>query len=692
MAYNGISEATKVLGERILIVEDEKIIAFDLRRRLTAFGFQVLDSCSSGTEALDLCSRERPDMVLMDILLEGEVDGIETARLLRERYQIPSIFLTAYSDSATLDRAKAAEPLAYIIKPFKERELFTTIDVALYKSKADARVRDQERWLTAILTTIGDSMIALSPEMTVHYANPATSALLGLPPEGLVGRPLSELFTLVNEETLSPIPLTNEGDEAGSTFYFRQALLQSSEGSVHHVEGTLSRVQFDRLPIGSVLTLRDVSSVRRLTERLDFLGNHDALTSLANRKQFMGVLQDVYARGQQTGGVASMLYLDIDQFKLVNDTCGHLAGDELLRQTSTLLAQFEDPTTRSVARLGGDEFAMIFENCPPDQGLEKAWMVKHKLNSHEFVWQSTTFKIKASMGVVGFDTHFEDVESILAAADDACDLAKEEGGNRIKVYAGDEDAFKKRRGQMTWITRLNKALEQDRFVLYGQTIEPLSPVLSLRPKIEVLLRLLDDQNQVVSPADFIPAAERYNLMPQIDRWVIRRTLAQWETTFRWRPQRPVLCINLSGESVADPNLASFIHHELKKYHAEPRDFCFEITETAAIANLGRAVALIQELKSTGLLFALDDFGSGFSSFGYLRNLPVDYLKIDGAFVHNIDTDPINFAMVEGIHKISRVMGLKTIAEFATTEAVLATLRTIGIDYGQGYALSRPEPL
>ena len=679
-------------GERVLIVEDEKIIAFDLQRRLKSFGFDVVGSCSSGAEALELCSRERPDIVLMDIMLEGDLDGIETAKVLLEKYQIPSIFLTAYSDAATLERAKVAQPLAYIIKPFKERELYTTIDVALYKSKSDARIRDQERWLGAILNSISDALVALTPDGNVHYANPAAGALLGLAPADLTDRPLKSLFTLLDEDTLIPLPLFHEDHNRDTTVYFRQTLLQTAEGTIHHVEGSLSRVKFDRLPIGSVLTLRDVSSVRRLAERLDFLAKHDALTGLANRKEFMALLTEVHLKKVKAGAPASMLYLDLDQFKLVNDTCGHLAGDELLRQASDLLKQLQDQNVTSLARLGGDEFALVFDNCTPDQALEKAWVVKHKLNSHEFLWQTTNFKVKASMGLVALEADFEDVKSVLAAADDACYLAKEEGGNRIKVYSGEEDAFRKRRGEMTWISRLNKALEKDRFLLYGQTIEPLDSTLSLRPKVEVLLRLLDDHDGVVLPSAFIPAAERYNLMPQIDRWVIKTAVSRWKQFDQTHPNHPCLCINLSGESIADTNLVSFIKHEFHKHRVDPKDFCFEITETSTIANLGRAVALIQDLKAVGCLFALDDFGSGLSSFAYLRNLPVDYLKIDGVFVMNIDTDPVNFAMVEGIQKISRVMGLKTIAEFAATDSVLATLRTIGIDYAQGYALSKPEPL
>lgn len=675
-------------GERILIVEDERIIAFDLQRRLESFGFEVAGSVSTGAAALDACARRRPDLVLMDIMLEGDLDGIETARLLLERYQVPSVFLTAYSDAATLERAKAAQPLAYIIKPFKERELQTTLDVAVYKSKADARIREQERWLSAILTTVGDALIALTPDLRVHYANPAADALLGSATGTLAGQPLKSLFSLLDEDTLIPLPLFDHDGE--HTLYFRQTLLQTAEGTMLHVEGSLSRVKFDRMPVGRVLALRDVSAVRRLADKLDFQARHDALTGLANRKEFTSRLADVQLKRAAAGVPCSFLYLDIDQFQLINDTCGHLAGDELIRLAVEILGQAKDQSVPLVARLGGDEFGLIFE-CASDEALAKAQALKHRLNAREFVWQETAFPLKASIGLVPLQG-FTDVKSVFAAADDACYLAKEEGGNRIKVYSVEDAAFQKRRGEMTWIAELNRALEQDRFRLYRQAISPLDPDAGLRQKYEVLIRLAGDQG-LIEPADFIPAAERYNLMPQIDRWVIRNAMVRWKTFVTGAGRdRPMLCVNLSAESMADPNLAPLIKHEFYKNQCDPADFCFEITETATIGNMSRAVALIRELKAVGSLFALDDFGSGFSSLAYLRNLPVDYLKIDGVFIKNIDTDPVNYAMVEGIQKISRVMGLKTIAEFAATESILSTLRTIGIDYVQGYALSKPEPL
>ena len=679
-------------GEKILIVEDETIIAFDLQRRLKGLGFTVTAAVASGAAAIAACEAVCPDLVLMDIMIEGELDGIETARILLERFRVSSIFLTAYSDDKTLERAKASNPLAYLIKPFKERELFTTIDVALYKGRVDSRIRDQERWLSAILNSVTDALIALTHDLTIYYVNPSAAAMLGYGALELAGRPYHEAFSLLDEETMIPLQVVEQNPEHQGSQYFRQCLLQSSEGSLYHVEGSVARVKFDKMPVGSVVTLRDVSPLRKLAEKLDFQAKHDALTGLLNRKEYTALLAEVSTKKVTAGVPCFMLYLDIDQFKLVNDTCGHLAGDELLRQVAEVLRAQKDQTVTTLARLGGDEFALVLENCTQNEALERAWVLKHALGSHEFVWQTSSFKIRASIGLIPLDGSYDDVKSILAAADDACYLAKEEGGNRIRVYSSDDGEFQKRRGEMTWIARLNKSLAEDRFVLYHQLIRPLDPGSGLRPKTEILLRLRGEDDKIIPPSAFIPAAERYNLMPQIDRWVVSHSLAAWSRFQATQPDRPMMCLNLSGESVGDPNLVSYIKNEFKRNQVDPADFCFEITETATIDNMGLAVTLINDLKALGCHFALDDFGSGFSSFAYLRNLPVDYLKIDGVFVKTLDTDPVNYAMVQSIQKVSRVMGLRTIGEFASSPGILKALADIGVDYGQGYALAEPKPL
>lgn len=678
--------------DRILIVEDEKIIAFDLQRRLKSFGYEVVGQCTSGPEAIEAAGRLRPSLVLMDIMIEGEMDGIEAARQILEQFQISSIFLTAYSDEATLERAKASQPLGYILKPFKERELYSTLDMALFKAKIDSKIRDQDRWLSAILNSVTDGIIALDYDLNIHYLNPVAARLLGVEPDSVKGHPLTEWFSLLDDESLMPIKFLESGQEGLPVVQFKNAILQISDGQMFNIEGSITRVQFDQLPIGQVITFRDISAVKKLTSRIDHQARHDSLTGLLNRKEFTFNLTELFFDKVKAGTPCALVYLDLDQFKLINDTCGHLAGDELLRQTADIFRKSKDANVVAQARLGGDEFAILYENADTTQALEKAWVLKHSLNSHEFIWQNNVFKIKASFGLIPITPAYEDVKSILAAADDACYLAKEEGGNRIKVYETQDESFSRRRGEMKWINRLQLALERGEFVLFHQSIVPVNEPSSLRSKEELLIRLRGEDGKLIMPFDFIPAAERYNLMPQIDRWVVKTAISNYKRFQSEHHRDSMFCINLSGESVADPNLVSFIKNEMKKAEVAPENFCFEITETATIGNFTQAIAFIKDLKSIGCYFALDDFGSGFSSFAYLKNLPVDYLKIDGAFIKNLENDPISYAMVEAIYKISKVMGLKTIAEFVASKETRRLLSEIGIDYAQGYEVHIPSPM
>ncbi|OHD14585.1 MAG: hypothetical protein A2Z96_03050, partial [Spirochaetes bacterium GWB1_48_6] len=662
--------------DSILIVEDEKIIAFDLQRRIESYGFTVVGVCANSKDALALAEEHSPTLVLMDVMIDGPVDGIETARLLQQNYQIPVVFLTAYGDNETLDRSKIAQPLGYLLKPYKDRDLYTTLNIALEKSRGDRKFRDQELWQEAILGGITDGVIALDQNRKIHYLNPRALQILGMEKTELMGQLPEEIFQLHDEVSLIPIRFfdVTPGMPLPSPIYFKNALLQAPDGQIHQVEGGIQVLELGTKPLGQVLSFRDVSEVRALSRKVEHQSKFDALTGLQNRREFTIGLNERFYDLAKKETPSVLLYMDIDQFKLVNDTCGHLAGDELIRQTGEILRRLKDNTVLSISRLGGDEFAVLYDDTDTTQALEKAWILKHTLNSTEFTWQGTEFRIKASIGLVSLDkSHFDDIKSILGAADDACYLAKEEGGNRIKVYEHQEQTFVKRRGEMRWITRLNKALERDEFVLFSQPIVPISPEKGLPPKEEILIRLREDDGSLVMPFDFIAAAERYNLMPKIDRWVIRNSLALYKTVQLNRPVPTVFTINLSGESMADPNLLSFIKHEFKKNASDPRNFCFEITETAAVSNLDMAVTFINELKAIGSSFALDDFGSGFSSFAYLKQLPVDFIKIDGVFVKNLTTDPISQAMVEAIYKIGKVMGIGTIAEFVCSQEILAML-------------------
>lgn len=683
---------------KVLIVEDEKIIAHDLSHRLEKLGFQVTGLCVDEDQVKEFLQRmerqevPKPDLVLMDIVLDGPRDGTEISRELLERWNIPTVFITAYSDEETVAKAKLAQPLGYIVKPFKDRDLLTTLDLALARARIDTQLRDHERWLSATLEGIGDAVITVDHVKRIHYANPTAQRLLGRSESELLGESVLDILQLVDEDTLMPIRLFDLILDR-QTFSFSKALLQVIDGTFYYVEGTLRRLDLVHPPIGWVLVFRDVSQLRALTQKIEHQSRYDSLTGLINRREFTYILTERFFEQRSKDRKYALIYLDLDQFKLINDTCGHLAGDELLRQVADLIKKHSDNKVVAASRLGGDEFAILYEDVDSTQALEKAWVVKHALNTHEFRWQNNAFRIRASVGVIPHWEQYDDVKTILAAADDACYIAKEEGGNRIKVYETQEDSFRRRRGEMRWINRLTRALEKNEFRLYYQSIVPLRDSHDLRAKLELLLRLKDEvSGGVILPLDFIPAAERYNLMPQIDRWVIRTALGHYHRFREKSGTEHVFSINLSGESFSDESLVNFIKHEIKKNQVPPENICFEITETAAVHNLNNALGFIKELKSIGCTFSLDDFGAGLSSFAYLKNLPVDYIKIDGIFIKNLDSDPISQAMVEAVHKIGRAMGVQTIAEYVSSSVVRELLTQIGIDYAQGYEVHRPSPL
>lgn len=424
--------------------------------------------------------------------------------------------------------------------------------------------------------------------------------------------------------------------------------------------------------------------------QISYQASHDALTGLINRREFERRLEMALQEAEFKRTTHSMLYLDLDQFKVVNDTCGHNAGDALLQQLAiTLQARLRQNDVLS--RLGGDEFGVLLENCSGEPALRIAEILRQAVSGFRFVWQDKTFSVGVSIGLVTFGGEGLSVSDVFSIVDGACYVSKDLGRNRIHVYSPDDVELAERKGQMNWVGRITQALEENRIVLYRQRIVSLQGASDAR-HYEVLLRMLDEDGRQISPMAFIPAAERYNLMPTIDFWVIRTAFAYYARNCHYQAQGCSLAINLSGATLGEEKLLPYIREQLARFNVPPTAICFEITETTAIAKLALAGKLIGELRQLGCRFALDDFGSGMSSFGYLKNLPVDFIKIDGAFVRNLDSDPIDRAMVEAINNIGHVMGIKTIAEFVETEAVADELRRMGVDYAQGYWIGRPEPM
>ena len=380
-----------------------------------------------------------------------------------------------------------------------------------------------------------------------------------------------------------------------------------------------------------------------------------------------------------------MLYIDLDQFKIVNDTCGHIAGDELLKQLSAILKRSvrEHDT---LARIGGDEFGLLLEDCPLKQAQKIAESIRRNVKAYRFVWDRNTFEIGTSIGLVAIHANSGELKDILSAADSACYVAKDLGRNRVHIYQEKDALMTTHQGQMQWIPRIQRALNEDRFRLYCQEIAPISDSAGDKKGMELLLRLLDEEGKEVLPKIFMPAAERYNLMPGIDRWVVSRA-------FRFINSHSELnydfiAINIAGQSLCDRDFLSFIIDQLNDSDVMPEQICFEITETSAIANYFNAIKLISTLKGLGCRFALDDFGSGLSSFAYLKSLPVDFLKIDGSFIVEIVENELDSAMVESIIRIGSIMGIYTIAEFVESHNILEKVRSLGIDYAQGKAISK----
>jgi len=433
--------------------------------------------------------------------------------------------------------------------------------------------------------------------------------------------------------------------------------------------------------------------IAEATARLSYQAAHDTLTGLPNRREFELRVERALTGAREQHQTHTLCYLDLDQFKVVNDTSGHVAGDELLRQLAVLLqGKLRDRDT--LARLGGDEFGVLLENCSLEQAQPIAEVLRQMVKEFRFVWHDKPFAIGVSIGLVAITDDSESLSALFSCADAACYAAKDRGRNRVHVYVEEDIELVRRRGEMQWVGRITRAMEENRLRLYVQPIMPLFPSDSADVHYEMLLRMLDDDGQVILPMAFIPAAERYNLMTSIDRWVVSAAFSIFHQLFSavTGGVKTICTVNLSGHTLCDEHFLDFVERQFSINHVPYASICFEITETAAITNLIEAIEFIRVLKAKGCKFSLDDFGSGLSSFTYLKNLPVDYLKIDGAFVKDMETDPMDRAMVESINHIGHVMGLKTIAEFVESEQIMEHLKAIKVDYVQGDWIKSPQPL
>ncbi|WP_157268993.1 putative bifunctional diguanylate cyclase/phosphodiesterase [Azohydromonas aeria] len=613
--------------------------------------------------SLDLAVPEAPPLpVLLNAQVQPAQDGME-----------PVTSITVFNASATRRHERA------LLTARREAEAFSD-----ELADRNAELQAQQERLRITLDAMADAMVSVDASGHIDLLNPAAAALLGLDVAQAVGRPFAEVVKLLWADDRQPCPcpvamcLAQQAPQQEP----RKRMLRMDDGSFCPISDSVTPIRNAQGKCtGAVWVGRDLREQQRLAERAAYALKHDMLTGLVNRQEFEQALARRAAAAQPSGQM--LCYIDLDQFKVINDTLGHAAGDVLLREIAQLLrggVRRDD----LLARLGGDEFGVLFGDCTVDEALRRAQALRQRIESHCFHWEDSPHAVSASVGLAQLPDPGEQPYLALIHADIACHAAKEAGRNRVQFFAPADTLVQARRGEMHWVSKLQRALAQDRFELFfqpiiGTTADPVS-----LPYGEILLRLRGDDGQLVSPALFIPAAERYQLMGALDRLVLRKTIA-------WMQRTPLVrcAINVSGQSLGDGAFLDDVVAEIQRSGVDPRRLCFELTETAAVGNLEAAQAFISRLRSLGARFALDDFGAGLSSFSYLRTLQADLLKIDGSFVRNLDQDAQHRAIVESIHRVASAFDMRTVAEWVENEAVLDELRAIGIDYAQGWHTGRP---
>ena len=544
------------------------------------------------------------------------------------------------------------------------------------------------------LRSIEDAVITTDAQGHVNYMNQSAETLTGWPVEKARGKPIQVIFHIAEEDSsvlLNPIAqCLEEGHVVRLCTAVRLMRHDQNEAIVEVTASPVRNRQGE--VVSAVLIFHDVSKQRQMEDRLAYQAKHDFLTGLINRREFERLLAEALHTAAGEDRQHALCYLDLDHFKVINDTCGHVAGDELLVQLSALLRA----TVRGddlLARLGGDEFAVLLYDCPLDEAVNKARALRDAVQDFRFVWQQRTFDVGFGIGVVAVSKESGSSMELLRAADSACYAAKSRGRNKIFVYQPDDPELKKLRGEMRWVTRIGDALRNQQFQLYYQLIEPVQGPEPELFHCELLMRTEDERHKLVSPEAFIPAAERYNLVTDLDRWVINSALLKIaELDKQAAPGKSNLCgINLSGQALSDETFHDYVKSLIKRYKVRPASVCFEITETAAISNLELAIRFMRDMKKLGCAIALDDFGTGVSSYTYLKKFPLDYVKIDGSFIKAMLTNPVDLAMVESVVHIAKVMGIKTVAEFVEDQATLDKLEELGVNYAQGYGIARPKP-
>lgn len=562
------------------------------------------------------------------------------------------------------------------------------------RHEAQATIKEEKEKALVTLASIGDGVITTNVVGEVDYMNQTAEKLCGIRLASAKGKSLADICHLVDEKSKNSIddPVTRALLKNGPVYLSHNIELQNHDNkTIYSVEVVVSPI-FDNggIIMGAVLILHDTTELREMAQQLSYQASHDSLTNLINRREFERRLKSLIESVKTDDVEHVLFYMDLDQFKIINDTCGHLAGDNMLLDVTKLFSNCMRESD-TLARLGGDEFGVLLEKCHIEQAKQVAEKIHHQLQLFKFSWDSNIFEVGVSIGIVPINKTVSNLTELLSAADSACYVAKEKGHNSQHIYVSGDKALTQHHGQMKWYQNIKHAFDEDKFEIHLQEIKPFSK--KYNSHAEILLRMRGEDGELISPAVFLPTAERYYMAMDIDRWVLQKVFSIMNMPdSRLALLEGDCAINLSGQSLGQEKFLNYVLELFEEYKIDGRLICFEITETAVISNISQARKFMTEMRNRGCQFSLDDFGSGLSSFSYLKNLDVNYLKIDGSFVKNILNDKDDYNMVSMINNLGHSLGLKTIAEFVETEELVDVLEDMGIDYIQGYAIDTPSPV
>lgn len=704
-ADDNTAEISLMVPWKVLITDDEPDVheVTELALKRFTFDDRPLEflHAYSAAEARDIL-RKHPDIaiILLDVVMETDNAGLEIVKFIREELgnKLIRIVLRTGQPGYAPEREVIAN---YDINDYKSKteltaqKLFTTMVSSLRTYKAESSLRNEKEKVQVTLQSITDSVISTDVIGRVKYMNSAAEYMLGVNLGEVYNQLLDDVASIINpaDQNVMDNLATMAVRQADIIDLGRQVMLQRRDGEKRIISGSVAplRNSAERIT-GAVLTFQDMTLSQNMEDLLNWQQSHDALTDLLNRKEFETHIYAAVNKAALDNKPRFLLYLDIDNFKVINDTCGHVAGDKLLVDIGNKLMNHMHKDD-ILGRVGADEFGILVHEMDETDAMVYSGKIMNLFEDYHFKWHEHEYVITASIGMVPILPDCEGISCVLSAANMACTSAKESHGNSLNYFHQADNDLIQKMHELSWANKLSRSIQKGQFHLYCQKICLLDSNLTDYPHYELLVRMKSDDGELLSPNEFIPAAEKYRLMPRIDRWIINRAIKQLST---WHQEsgkaRHIMCsINLSGASLTDDKLIDAITATFERYPFPPEQICFEVTETATIEHLGKALRLIETIKALGCKFSLDDFGSGLSSFSYLRQLPVDFLKIDGMFVKDIDQDDVNRAMVKTINDIGHIMNIKTIAEYVESQDILDIITEIGVDYGQGFAIEKPRP-